>query len=346
MNDLKWRVTISDAERLWLTEIYKLFEKGTRSEPRVIKATLHGKLPAGFNHESLSSKGLCWGTEITLLGILQIQPDTEYISICHNVIQAILTMIQKQPDIEEIESSAIVRITGLPTTVLLRVVRLLRPLGNFCSGYSQRDSHLQSISVGREDVYDEYLSYQSIDLIIDKYIDRFKDGEKEKSIVDDWDLSKVNTNQEKLPSVDDIWVVIRKDRRLSKSGFAKKIKFVSEQFRRQIILRDVAHAYYLAYHGFYKPAVILAGSVIEELLRQYLIHNGLLDANSKSFRKYIEICKEEGILKSGTISLNESMRHFRNQVHMSKEKTKKDEMKEEHAINAVLSIFILIDDFN
>jgi hypothetical protein len=62
------------------------------------------------------------------------------------------------------------------------------------------------------------------------------------------------------------WKDIEKEYDISKRAFGKKINFVKEDFKRKIIFRDIEQAYFLASNGFCKPAVILAGGVIEELL--------------------------------------------------------------------------------
>jgi predicted GIY-YIG superfamily endonuclease len=69
----------------------------------------------------------------------------------------------------------------------------------------------------------------------------------------------------------DIWEAIKSEYDISKMTFGKKINFVSDSFKRKIIFRDVEHAFVLASQGFSKPALILAGGVIEELLRLYLV---------------------------------------------------------------------------
>ena len=78
------------------------------------------------------------------------------------------------------------------------------------------------------------------------------------------------------------WSDIEKDYDITKRMFGKKINFVGDQFKRQILFRDVEHAYVLANLGFSKPAVILAGGIIEELLSLYLQHKKI-KPNGKTF---------------------------------------------------------------
>jgi hypothetical protein len=115
-------------------------------------------------------------------------------------------------------------------------------------------------------------------------------------------------------------------------------------FRRTIIFRDVEQAFILASSGFSKPAVILAGGVIEEMLRLYLEHKQIKPINN-SFDGYIQTCEQKGILKEGISRLSDSARHFRNLVHLSKEETKRHTISKSAAKGAVASIFTIANDF-
>jgi hypothetical protein len=143
----------------------------------------------------------------------------------------------------------------------------------------------------------------------------------------------------------DIWASIEKDYDLSNRAFSRKISFVKEDFSRSILFRDVEQAYVLANDGFSKPAVILAGSVIEELLRQYLKHKKI-KPDRDTFDHYITTCQENGLLKDAIHRLTDSVRHFRNLVHLAKEKNKKHTISKATAKGAVSSIFTITNDFD
>jgi hypothetical protein len=131
---------------------------------------------------------------------------------------------------------------------------------------------------------------------------------------------------------------------ITKTGFGKRINFITDPFKRIIIFRDVEQAFVLASLGFSKPAVILAGSVIEELLRLYLQYKQVKPIKG-DFDGYIQTCEKEGLLKEGISRLSDSVRHFRNLVHLSKEKTRKDTISKATAIGAVSSIFTITSYF-
>lgn len=141
-----------------------------------------------------------------------------------------------------------------------------------------------------------------------------------------------------------VWDDIEKDYDITKRIFGKKINFIEDQFKKKIIFRDVEHAYVLANLGFLKPAVVLAGSVIEELLRIYLEHKKIAP-KGKTFDSYIKACDENGLLKSAIHRLTDSVRHFRNIVHLSKENSKRETISKATAKGAVSSIFTVANDF-
>ena len=141
-----------------------------------------------------------------------------------------------------------------------------------------------------------------------------------------------------------IWKDILSEYGISKQIFGRKINFIHDKYQRKIIFRDVEDAYLLCKNGFSKSAVILAGSVIEELLRQYLISNGQKPSNN-TFDVYIKTCNDNNLLGKAVNLLSDSVRHFRNIVHLEKEKELKLSISKSMASGAVASIFTIINDF-
>jgi len=140
------------------------------------------------------------------------------------------------------------------------------------------------------------------------------------------------------------WKAIESEFGINKKSFGIRIKFVTNPFKRIIIFRDVEQAFVLASLGFSKPAVILAGSVIEELLRLYLECKNISPI-SDNFDGYIRTCEQHGLLKDSVSRLSHSVRQFRNLVHLSVEENKKHTLSKATAIGAVSSIFTIANDF-
>jgi hypothetical protein len=146
-------------------------------------------------------------------------------------------------------------------------------------------------------------------------------------------------------SSEENWEAIKKEYDINKKDFGKKINFVKDSFKRKVIFRDVEHAYVLASQGFGKPAIILAGSVIEELLRLYLDYKNIKMKSDDGFFEYIKACEDNRFLKRGVLRLTDSVRDFRNLVHLAKETEKKHTLSKATAKGAVSSIFTIANDF-
>lgn len=140
----------------------------------------------------------------------------------------------------------------------------------------------------------------------------------------------------------DTWKQIHSDYKITKREFGKRINFVGDKYKRTIIFRDIEQAYILSQHGFNKPAVILAGGVIEELLRLLLLAKGITTSKN-TFDNYIKECETSGFLEPGIHRLTDSVRYFRNIVHLAKENSRWDCVKESTAKGAVASVFTIID---
>lgn len=145
-------------------------------------------------------------------------------------------------------------------------------------------------------------------------------------------------------STKEIWATIKSEYGIRRPEFGKKINFVKDEFKRKIIFRDIEQAFALASQGFSKPAIILAGGVIEELLRLYLEHKNI-KMTSDRFADYIKACENNHLLKRGVLHLSDSVRDFRNLVHLAEETEKKHTITKATAKGAVSSIFTIANDF-
>lgn len=150
-------------------------------------------------------------------------------------------------------------------------------------------------------------------------------------------VGSLNTN--------DAWAAIKSAYDTDKKAFGRRIRFVSNVFKREIIFRDVAQAFLLAEAGFSKPAVILAGSVLEELLRLFLEFKEVTPIKD-TFNGYIKTCVDKRLLKSPVHQLTDSVRQFRNLVHLKVESSSKHTISKATAKGAVSAIFTIVNDFD
>jgi hypothetical protein len=161
------------------------------------------------------------------------------------------------------------------------------------------------------------------------------------------DVYRLSENFEKVEQIsasNASWSEIKNDFGISKRTFGRKIHFVKNEFKRKILFRDIGQAYFFAEKGFSKPAVILAGSVIEELLRLYLKYKKI-SPSGKSFNECIIACDNNGLFKKGISKLSDSLRDFRNIVHLKNEVNKRYTISKATAKGAISSIFTISNDF-
>ena len=260
-------------------------------------------------------------------------------------------MSEIQNCIEEWYQTQLTQIQKLPIQYNEGIeLQILDLVNSNATGISEKAySRLNAITrlIGREDLYDKVIgdvraeceqSKKRFENMLPAYVIQLKN--QQKIMVG----KRATEMQSNIPIPETTWDEIKKDYDINKKAFGKKITFVSNAFTRRIIFRDIEQAYVLAASVFSKPAVILAGSVIEELLRQYLKHKKINPAKD-TFDGYIEACKNNGLLKSAIYSLTDSVRHFRNLVHLAKEKSSKHTISKATAKGAVSSIFTIANDF-
>ena len=142
----------------------------------------------------------------------------------------------------------------------------------------------------------------------------------------------------------DTWREIEREYDVSKRSFGKKINFIQDPFKRKVIFRDIEQAFMLANIGFYKPSVILAGGVVEELLRFYLVHKNVTPSRN-NLDTYIRACEDNGLLKTAIYKLADSVRQFRNIVHLERESSTRHTISKATAKGAVSSVFTIANDF-
>lgn len=154
------------------------------------------------------------------------------------------------------------------------------------------------------------------------------------------DILSISSNNNKNKS-DLAWEIIQEEFEFSKSGVSKILKrFIPDDFKRHIILRDIGNSFALLSLGFNKEAIILAGGVVEEILRLFILLH-----YSKRFNNYFELlkfCSDNNLFKNSIQKLTDSIREFRNLVHLKKEVDKSCTINKSNAKGAVASIFSII----
>jgi len=153
------------------------------------------------------------------------------------------------------------------------------------------------------------------------------------------------SHQKRQENIENLaWTKIATDYEINKRNFSSKLrKMKTDDFKRMVILRDIAHAFLLAEYNFHKESVIISGSIIEELLRLYLKLKAI-SPQGNGFNNLIRACESNGLLKSSVRQLSDSIRGFRNLVHLENEKSKRFTISRSTAKGAFSSIFTIAND--
>jgi len=339
------RIKLTKAEKLWLTEI--LNAEFSEVDVRSLKVKLWDKLPKNFDPKSIDIR-LIRDNHLTLIGLWHVNPQSPIFSHVSKIMETVKDLILKNRNIKQIKSNEIADIVGITEKEAQISLRLIFDLGGFFNSASSPSSFYgcREVSFYQNDsAYDEFLNFENLEKKMEQVFIRQAPFSKNKNKKLSKGQSMPNSNTfSKRTSSMDTWNDIQNDYDVSKQTFAKRINFVTDKHKRNIIFRDIEQAYILSKHGFPKPATILAGGVIEELLRLFLEHQNIKPARN-TFEEYIKTCELKGLLKSGISLLSNSVRHFRNLVHLSKEETQRHTISKATAKGAVSSIFTIANDF-
>lgn len=333
-------IDLTEAEEIWLRELH--LAKFQQVDVKTLRIKLRKNLPLDFDPLELSQKRLVSAGHITLLGIWCIDNSHPIFSVVEKIILGAREYLFQNPTSKNLHADEIaIRLNLDPQAVAIAFL-LIRELGEFFCGSSSTMGYLGFTELTFSDddsSLKKFLAFTGIKRELQTY---YAAAPIHMRASESRSRLKKSLTQS---SSKDAWEQISKEFEISKQTFGKKMNFVTDKFKRTIIFRDTEHAFVLAKAGFSKPAVILAGGVIEELLRLYL-ENQNLKPQSDSFWSYITTCEKEGLFKSGINRLSDSLRHFRNLVHLQLEESNRHTLDRAAAHSAVASIFVIIKDLD
>ncbi|KAF0140937.1 MAG: hypothetical protein FD122_2110 [Stygiobacter sp.] len=167
---LKNIIEINEQELIWLKEAYNHFLNDLIVARRIIKIKLLNILSPSFDPLKINSLLLKNGSEITLAGILFIEPDSPFLIKCDKYINYIKNAILKNSSINEITYKDISDEISIPVNDFTKIINKLSELGNFTNGSSTQENNIVRITIGSDEVYDEYLNYSDINSLIIKKV--------------------------------------------------------------------------------------------------------------------------------------------------------------------------------
>ncbi|MDR3596565.1 hypothetical protein [Clostridium sp.] len=328
---------LSPDEEIWLSELLKL--NFAKYDSRQIKVGLSNKLSKGFDPTKIDRR-LCNNDGLTLLGLWYINPGNSLIELTEETLNFIKLYIRNNPTIDSINHNTLASKLSIPPEEAQIILKFLHDLHFFGSatGAPNKIGFYQVGFANDPKGFDKILYFENLDETLEEYF--IVNIPYPNQVI----MSPSSLSGSTLAIISDVWITIHTEYEITKPEVEAKINFVPEEYKREIIFRDIEQSYLLVQQGFFKPAVILTGSVIEELLRLYLLAKSVKPENN-SFDEYIKSCETNNLITKGIKGLTDSIRHFRNLVHLEKEDIPKRTITKANAKSAVASLFSIIHDF-
>ena len=165
------RIPLTPYATTWLEAVYVRLRQGKQSKPTELLVELWSRLPEDFDYNQIDRRLIRHGVNLTLLGILHIDPATDLVEKTDHVIRCVRDLITKQPGIETVTSEQISEDLAIPEDEVALIFGLMSHLGDFwngASGYYGQKPGYYSLTIRDEQVKREYLKYKNIDELLEK----------------------------------------------------------------------------------------------------------------------------------------------------------------------------------
>ncbi len=164
------KLTLTPEVTTWLKAAYTRLRQGKQINPTEMLIELWSSLPEDFDYNSIDTRLIRFGVDLTLLGILHVDPATDLLEKTDQVIRFVRELIQKQPSIGAITSELVSEDLTIPEDDVALIFALMSHLGKFWNGGAGHGSKpgYYSVTIRDEEVKLEYLRYKSIDALLRK----------------------------------------------------------------------------------------------------------------------------------------------------------------------------------
>jgi hypothetical protein len=210
-------IVINSYDRIWLEKVYDIIKSDKKPNYKHMRVELHNSLPNNFNPKNIDIRLLnAYGEEITLLGILIIEPDSKILEKCNTVINRIREVLKMNPEKIKFDLAEIAASINIPISEVGLIFKLICPCGSFIRQASTSSEHsgYTEIDISNDNyIFDEYMNFTNIEDLINKhYLEESKKVKEEQK-------EKETEAKEMNNKIDDILD------RLTKMGYGQEIIF-------------------------------------------------------------------------------------------------------------------------
>ena len=330
-------ITITEDEIIWFNEL--LSQNFKKIDIKILRVKLRDQISKSFDPLKIDLR-LVRYNRLTLVGLWLVDPHNNLIKYSSNVIDQIKSFVIDNPKIDKIDASIIASSLDLQLWDTEIILTLLWDIEIISGGiFEDNEILFRSGSFGNDpNGFNKILSFENLDKSIEEF---FLKHEPKKNI----SYEPINTYENNTYFNNNIWNGITQDFGIAKSDLDARIYFIQSELAKEIIYRDIEHSYLLVKNNFPKPAIILVGWIIEELLRLYLESNNI-KSSENNFYGYIKTCEEQNILRKVISKLSDVFRQFRNSVHLKEEFDSGKIISKSTAWGCVSLMFTVIMDFD
>lgn len=163
------QIKLSNAEKLWLTEILKL--NFSNVDVKTLKVKLWKRVPEDFDPMSIDSRLIC-DNHPTLIGLWHVDPQNPIFSQVSKTIETIRDLIQKHPDINRIKAKEIAQLVGITERETEIALMLIYDLGGFFGSSSASNTRkgFQEVAFPQNNsAYDEFLKFKNLEQKMEQF---------------------------------------------------------------------------------------------------------------------------------------------------------------------------------
>lgn len=159
---------LTNDERIWLTAVAKKNMASEKFTDRELRSELHHQLSSKFIPDNISHSLLWNGAiHIKILGILAVDKNLSFLEKIDSVVHTIRKKILDEPAIEYMSIKEISQLSSLSENEVVMVIDRLDELGSFSSGgLTDKDNNRFIRVIGNDNIYPEYIKYDSAESLI------------------------------------------------------------------------------------------------------------------------------------------------------------------------------------